>query len=105
MGRTQPVLEDMRAGSAETVKRKEGEAATVKQFLGDFSREAEANKVARTAAQPVAPDLTKPPSTQARAFLEPGPSLLGQVQTIMQGIGTLALGMAGAKGRGYAIAG
>ncbi len=77
------------------------ELETEARGIADLAREQE---TARTAARPATPDLTPAPSTKARAFLEPGASVLGQVQTVMQGIGQIAMGMAGGKGTGYAIA-
>ncbi len=77
------------------------EMDTERRAISDKAREQEAT---RDLARPTAPDLKPPPSTKARAFLEPGDSVLGQLQTVMQGIGTIAMGIMGTKGRGYAIA-
>lgn len=85
-------------------QRLETSASDVEKEARDLANKSREDEAARTAARPTAPALTKPPSTAARAFLEPGASVLGQVQTVMLGIGQIALGMAGAKGRGYAIA-
>ncbi len=58
----------------------------------------------REAARPTPPTLPTVPKLTARPFLEPGDSVLGQLQSVMQGIGLVALGLTGSKGRGYAYA-
>ena len=58
---------------------------------------------ARTAARPAHYEAPPAPPLEARPFLSPPQSVLGQLQTIMLGIGQLATGFAGLKGKGYAI--
>lgn len=79
--------------SATTLKAKAAEAATL------AAEQAKERKTERPAPYelPASPDLT------ARPFLSPPLSVLGQLQTALVGIGQIAQGVGGLKGKGYAI--
>lgn len=59
--------------------------------------------VARERERPAPYTAPPTPSLEARPFLSPPQSVLGQLQTILVGIGQMATGFAGLKGKGYAI--
>lgn len=52
----------------------------------------------RAAGTPTPPTLPTPPSNAARAFLQPGESILGQLQAALLGIGQMALQAKGLRG-------
>jgi hypothetical protein len=70
--------------------------------LETLTREAVAQHRERQAAKPPPLTLADPPSTAARAFLQPGDSLLGQFQTAMLGIGNMVLQGKGLHGSAMA---
>lgn len=116
LGLTTPQDRTARAGKIEAARAQLKESAdkiaeTETLVGGDIERGAtdittlSAERTKAAAEQrPVPPTLKPPPSTQSRAFLDPGPSVLGQIQTIMLGIGQIGMQMQGLKGGGYAIA-
>jgi len=69
----------------------------------DVARLQEEQAKVRSAERPAPYTGGKPPSLEARLFLSPPQSVLGQLQNLMLGIGQLATGIAGTKGKGYAI--
>ncbi len=69
----------------------------------DVARLQEEQAKVRSAERPAPYTGGKPPSLEARPFLSPPQSVLGQLQNLMLGIGQLATGIAGTKGKGYAI--
>lgn len=80
----------------DTAKKLETEAAERAKLS---TEQAEERKRERPA--PYEPPAT--PDLSARPFLSPPASVLGQLQTALVGIGQLAQGIGGLKGKGYAI--
>ena len=104
MGQSKPeLLRQVLTSGKERATAIETGAKTQEKEAADITALAREQETARDKARPVKPELTPPPSTAARAFLEPGPGILAQLQTVIQGMGLVALGMAGAKGTGYAL--
>lgn len=89
------VLEERREAGERVAKTYERAAEEGEQAAAEVKRTAQQQQDERRAAKPTPPAIAPAPSQKPRMFLEPGESLLGQFQTIMVGIGNMAL-----QGRG-----
>jgi len=83
--------------------RMEETGAALERQAKDLSTLHEEQAKTRAAERPAPYTGEKPPSLEARPFLSPPQSVLGQLQNLMLGIGQIATGFAGTKGKGYAI--
>lgn len=100
---TGELLGESRAISERRAGRMETSAADLEAKARDVATLSTKQAATRTAERPAPYVGEKTPSLEARPFLSPPHSVLGQIQNILIGVGQLATGIAGTKGKGYAI--
>lgn len=91
------------AGERETAQLRES-AGRRRAEAADIKGASEKAAAEEKAARPAPLELPESPSTAMRPFLAPGKGMLAEIQSAIAGVGTVAMGGIGLKGKGYATA-
>lgn len=91
------------AGEKEAAQLREG-AGRRRVEAADIKASGEKASAEEKAARPGALELPPGPSTEMRPFLAPGKGMLAEIQAAIVGVGQVAMGGIGLKGKGYATA-